>query len=252
MRLFAAAMIATLLPPIAMAQERPDPIPTIQVVGTATVSTKPDRANLVYWVTGEGKTADEASSQLAAKHKAISGGLSELLGRGTEMSAGEVSVIETRETACDGPGNYNNRPRLSTGACAVTGYIATLQGNVRTGAIDKAATAAGLAARLGARDARLQNFFLSNPEEAQRRANTAAIADARAKAESMASGAGVQLGQLLTLNDQNAGDVVVTGNLAAPPAPPPPAMATAPVRIDVSPRPIETRARIYARFAIAR
>lgn len=247
-----AAIIAALLPASALAQERPDPIPTIQVVGTATVSTKPDKANLIYWVTGEGKTADEASGQLAAKHKAISAGLSSLLGRGTEMSAGEVSVIETREPACDGPGNYNNRPRLSTGACAVTGYVATLQGNVRTAAIDKAGTAAGLAARLGARDARLQNFFLSDPEAAQRRANTAAIADARAKAEAMAAGAGVQLGQLLTLNDQNAGDVVVTGNLSSPPPPPPVAMASAPVAIDVSPRPIDTRARIYARFAIAR
>ena len=248
-----AAMIVTLLPASALAQERPNPIPFIQVVGTATVSTKPDKANLVYWVTGEGKTADEASEALAAKQKAIAGGLAGLLGRDTQLTSGEVSVIETREPACDGPGNYNNRPRLSTGACAVTGYVATLQGTVQTAAVDKAGTAAGLAARLGARDARLQNFFLSDPEEAQRRATTAAIADAQAKAQAMAAGANVKLGPLLTLNDQAAGpDMVLNADIESIPgvslaaaAPPPP------VAINVSPRPIETRARVHARYAIA-
>lgn len=252
MHVVAWMIAALLLPATALAQEGPGPIPNIQVVGSATISTPPDRANLVYWVTGEGKNADEASTQLAAKHKAISDGLARLLGRGTEISSGEVSVIETREPACDGPGNYNNRPRLSTGACAVTGYVATLQGNVRTSATDKAGTAAGLAARLGARDARLQNFFLSNPEEAQRRATVAAIADARTRAEAVAAGAGVRLGELLTLNDQNMGDIVVRANDIGAPPPAPPAPLAAAVAIDVKPRPIETRARVFVRYAIAR
>jgi uncharacterized protein len=247
-----AAVIATLLPAPVLAQEQPEPAPSIQVVGTATVSTKPDTANLLYWVTGEGKTADEASTQLAAKHKAISEGLAGLLGGGTRLSSGEVIVIETREPACDGAANYNSRPRLSTGACAVTGYLARLQGTVRTDAVEKAGTAAGLAARLGASDARLQGFFLRDTEAAQRRATAAAIADARAKAEAMAAGAGVRLGSLITLNDQNSSGepIVVEGrkfgesrNLAV--APPP-------VSIDVSPSPIETRARVHARYAIAR
>ncbi len=253
MRVVAGVTAALLLPATALAQEGPGPIPNIQVAGSATISTPPDRANLVYWGTGEGKTADEASTQLAAKHKAISDGLARLLGGRTEISSGEVSVIETREPACDGPGNYNNRPRLSTGACAVTGYVATLQGNVRTSATDKAGTAAGLAARLGARDARLQNFFLSNPEEAQRRATVAAIADARARAEAVAVGAGVRLGELLTLNDQNnMGDIMVRANDIGAPPPAPPAPPAPAVAIDVKPRPIETRARVFVRYAIAR
>lgn len=246
-----AAMIATLLPVPALAQEQGEPTPSIQVVGTATVSTKPDRANIVYWVSGEGKTADEASAQLAAKHKAVSEGLAGLLGRDTRLSSGEVIVIETREPACEGPGNYNNRPRLSTGPCAVTGYVARLQGTVQTSAIDKAGTAAGLAARLGASDARLQGFFLSDPEAAERRATTAAIADARAKAESMAAGAGVRLGGLVTLNDQNAGGDIVLGAREIGALPGVSIAGKAPVTIDVSPRPIETRARVHARYAIA-
>lgn len=74
------------------------------------------------------------------------------------------------------------QPRLSTGDCAVTGFIATMQTRVRTYAVAKAATAAGLASRLGASDARLQGYALSNPEAAQARANTAAIAVATRRA----------------------------------------------------------------------
>lgn len=245
-------LMLLLLPAPALAQPAADGPPSIQVVGAATVSTMPDVANLVYWVTGEGKTADQASAALAAKQKAIVAGLSGLLGRDTKVSAGEVSVMETRSPECDGPGNYNSRPRLSEGPCAVTGFIATLQGTARTRAVEKAGTAAGLAARLGARDSRIQSFQLSDPAEAQRRASAAAIANARAKAQAMAAGAGVRLGELLSMNDQNSGaGIVVTasdiGALPAPPPPPPP-----PVEIDVAPRPIETQARIFARFAIAR
>ena len=191
------ALLLALFPATAVAQQAHEREPSIQVSGTATVSTKPDVATLVYWVTGEGKTPDAASSDLATKQKAIVAGLIGLLGQETRLSSGEISVIETRTPECDGPGNYNNRPRLSEGACAVTGYIASLRGDGRTAAVTKAGTAAGLAARLGARDARVQSFELANPAEARRRATTAAIADARARAEGLATGAGVKLGSLL-------------------------------------------------------
>lgn len=247
---------AALLAAPAVAQDADDRLATIQVVGIATVETPPDRARLAYWVTGEGKTPDEATTALAAKHRTIRDGLQALLGRDTHLAAGDVSVSEVRSPQCAGPGDYDNRPRLSEGACAVTGYIATLQGTGRTTAVGKAATAAGLAARLGARDARVPGFELSDRNAAQRRATAAAIADARAKAEAMATGAGVRLGELVMLNDQiGGGDIMVTGSHAedigrfrrtpAPAAPPA-------VAIDITPRPIETQARVYARFAIAR
>lgn len=248
------ATILALLGAPAAAQEA-DPTPSIQVVGVASVSTKPDIANLIYWVTGEGKTADEASAALAAKQKAIVGGMRALLGSDAILASGEISVMETRDPQCDGPGNPNNRPRLSEGACTRTGYLAMLQGTGRTGAVDKAGTAAALAARLGARDARVQSFQLADPAAAQRRAAAAAIRDARIKAEAMATGAGVRLGRLITLNDQNAGyDVsylAVNSRDLAPPPPPPPLHSAPPVEIDVTPRPLETQARVFARYAIA-
>ena len=250
MRLSLGVMLAISSCP-AFAQAAAEPAPSIQVVGVGTVSTRPDVANLVYWVTGEGKTADAASAALAAKQKAIADGLAGFLGREARLSSGEISVIETRSPECDGPGTYNGRPRLSEGVCAVSGYVASLQGMVRTGVVEKAATAAGLAARLGARDARVQSFQLGDLADAQRRATAAAISNAEAKAEAMAAGAGVRLGPLLSLNDQSSGsDLVVSGgfqSLASAPPPPPP-----PVAIEVSPRPIETQGRVFARYAIIR
>jgi uncharacterized protein len=223
--------------------------PVIQVTGSGTVSVKPDMANLAYTVEGEGKTADEASRALAAKQKAIAAGLTGLLGSGTQVTAGQVSVAITRGPGCNTNG-YDPRPQLSEGPCAPTGYVASLLGNVRTSAVDKAATATGLAARLGARNSGVSNFFLASPAAAQAQATTAAITDARAKAAAMAAGAGVRLGALLSLVDQAGGmpDVMVSGSRTL--AVSLPRIEPAPVAIDAAPRPIELQGRVTARFEI--
>jgi uncharacterized protein len=253
MRTWLALTLVAAASPLA-AQEVPPTqqrTPVIQVTGTGSVSVKPDMANLNYTVEGEGKTADDASRALAAKQKAVSAGLSDLLGAGTQVTAGQVNLSVTRGRDCNSNG-YDPRPQLSEGPCAPTGYIASLQGNVRTGAVDKAATAVGLAARLGARNAQVSNFFLANPSAAQTRANTAAIADARAKAAAMAAGAGVRLGTLLSLVEQAGGmpEMVVSGYRNIAEALPPPAPVPPPVVIDTTPRPIELQGRVIARFEI--
>ncbi|KQM93467.1 hypothetical protein ASE70_13690 [Sphingomonas sp. Leaf22] len=231
-----------------MAQSADERVPLIQVMGVGTVSTPPDVATISYSVIGEGRTADDASAALATKQRAIVAELTALLGRGARLSSGEVSVIEARSDKCENFTGYNSRPRLSEGDCAVTGYIATLQGTARTGAVDRAGTAVGAVARLGARDARIQGFSLRDPTEAQRRATAAAIAAARAKAEAMAAGAGVRLGELLALHDPNAQmDMAMSaddiGSMSLGNARPR-------VEIAVAPKAIETQARVNARYAI--
>lgn len=225
---------------------------TIQVSGTGTVRTPPDTATLEFWLRGEGATADAATSALAARQKAVIGGLAGLLGRGSEVTTGPVGVIEVRGPGCEDARGYNARPRLSEGACAVTGYLATMQGSARTSAIDRAGTAAGLASRLGASDARLQGFTLADPADASRRATAEALRDAQSRAAVIAQGAGVRLGPIVTVSDGYRGDIVVSGAMmraAAPPPPPPPEMAP-PIALDTRPRPIETRAQVTVSYAI--
>ena len=244
--LFAAAMMAPQALSAQGAAER-----TIQVTGTGIVQTMPDIALLDIYLRGEGTTPDAATSAIAAKQKAVRGGLTGLLGADSELTTSNVTIIEARNGACADARGYNSQLRISTGDCAVIGHIATIQMNVRTRAVEKAATAAGLASRLGASDARVQGFTLSDPEAAQGRANAAAIETARKKAVALASGAGLKLGTIVTVRDQANFDVVVSGALrrvsdaAAPAAPIAPAVV-----IDLKPKPLETRAQVFVTYAI--
>lgn len=235
----------------AVAQE--PPVRVIQVTGSAAVETVPDVATLVVYLRGEGATPDDATRQLAARQKAVAGGLAALLGADSAMTTGNVTVIGARGGTCaDGQG-YNSQPRVSTGDCAIVGYIATMQADVRTRNVAKAATAAGLAARLGANDARLQGFVLSDPEAAQARAGVAAMKDAAQRAATLARNAGVRLGELIEVRDQQGYDGAAQMRVGdvPPPPPPPPPPAPPPVELDTKPRPIETRAQVYVKYAIA-
>jgi uncharacterized protein YggE len=227
---------------------------TIQVSGTGIVQTAPDVALLDIYLRGEGTTPDAATSALAAKQKAVTGGVLALLGAATELTTGNVTVIEARAAACADARGYGSQPRISAGECAVIGYIATAQSSVRTSNVVKAGTAAGLASRLGASDARLQGYALSNPEAAQSRASAAAIETARQRADTVARGAHVRLGPIVMVRDQASYDAMTSrgGGYAPSAPPPPPAPQVSPaVEIDVKPKPIETRAQVFVTYAIA-
>ncbi len=249
-RLIFAAAIALIAAPAAAQTQIVPSERAIEVIGSATVRTAPDIATIAYALRGEGATADQATATLVAVQKAVESGLASLLGGAAELSTGTVALVETRDRSCD---DMRGRPRLSQGACAPTGYLATLDSSIRTTTVDKAGTAVGLAARLGARDARLTGYRLADPAEAVKRATLAAIGDARTRAEAAATGAGVKLGPLLFIKDQtSAPDLLVTARsfASAPPlpaAPPPPP----PIKIGLKPQPIETRAQVVLRYAIA-
>lgn len=242
--------IGLLVTPAAWAQE--PATRTIQVTGAGVVQTPPDVAMLNIWLRGEGTTPDAATGDLAAKQKAVAAGLAGFLGGDSDLTTGNVTVIQARGKACEDGRGYNSTPRLSAGDCTVTGYIATMQSALRTHRVDKAATAAGLASRLGASDARLDGFALSDLDGARARARAAAIGNARRQATALASGAGVRLGPIIRLSDQmgyspDAGEVRFAAS--APPPPPPPPVPP-PIQIDAKPRPIETRAQVYVTYAI--
>lgn len=226
------------------------PARLIQVTGSATVETAPDIAVLSITLRGEGRTADDATRQLATRQKAVTGGLAALLGADGEPKTGDVTVTQARGEGCADGADDDGKPRLSTGRCAVTGYIATMQMTLRTRQVTKAATAAGLASRLGASEARLDGFGLADPDAARTRARAAAVMAARRQAEALANGAGVRLGEVMTIRDQMDYDVVVTGARKSPAAPPA-QMSPAPVEIEATPRPIDTRAQVFVAYAIA-
>lgn len=242
--LLAAALTAT--PAAGTATGEPS---RIRVTGHGKVSTDPDVASLSFAIRGEGTSTDDAARALSRKRAAIAEGLAGLLGPKAVLRTGDLSMIEVRDRACFGTDGDDDRPKLSTGACAVRGYIAVMEGALRISPVKDAGTALSLASRLGAVNARLSGFSLGSGSTARQRAEAAAMADARARAAAIAAASGARLGRLLSVEDPEARsggqDIVVTGMRS------PAAFAPAPVAIDITPEPVDTTATLIVTYAIA-
>jgi hypothetical protein len=244
-----AAMLAC--PAAALAAD--DEAPRIVVSGTAIATTPPDLATIDYRVVGEGGTSDSAVSAMVAQRARIAGALAALDPR-LQPQSGEVSVTEVRGPDCR---QQYGQPQLSTGACAITGYVATLQMTIRTRAVKQAGTAVGLIGRYEGRDARLSGFRIADEGAAQRRAIAAALTDAKAKAEAVAQGSGVRLGRIMSVMTTGYGGVQSRDVIAAAPpmvqvpVPPPPPPPPPPIAVDLTPRPIETQGQVTVVYAIA-
>lgn len=229
--------------------EEPSRLARIVVVGHGSVRTDPDLATLSFNIRGEGATSDAAAAALVRKRKAIADGLSGLLGSTVVVMTGALSILEARDKACDGD-DGGSAVRLSAGPCAVRGYVAQVSASLRLSPVTDAGTALGLAARLGASDARLNDYGLRDPANARQRAEAAAIDEARTRARAIAASAGVRLGKLISVEDpqsrSNADDeIVVTAGRRSPAVMPP-----APVVIDIRPEPIETSASLTVTYAV--
>ncbi|RDE06711.1 SIMPL domain-containing protein [Sphingomonas aracearum] len=245
--LLAATPLAAQTPPT------PPGPPEILVSASGTARTPPDRATIAFTVRGEGTTSDEAARMLAERIKAVRAGSAALAGRGAERRSSQLSIREVRPRACDQ--NGYGAQRLSSGDCAIIGYVATTGEQLDTANVKDAGTLAGLIGRLGGSDVQLQRFWLADDSAARREATQKALAEARTQAELIATGSGARLGSLRRVQDGSY-DYVVRANAirprvenAAPPPPPPP--APPPVSVDFTPGPIETTVRLSVSYAIA-
>lgn len=161
--LLAMALVAT----PAIAAEDPS---RIRVVGHGKVSTDPDVASLSFAIRGEGTSADDAARALSRKRAAIAEGLAGLLGPKAVLRTGTLSMSDVRDRACFGPDGDDDRPKLSSGACTVRGYVAVMEGSLRISPVKEAGTALGLVGRLGATNPRLDGFSIADRGAAQQRA----------------------------------------------------------------------------------
>ncbi len=244
-----AALLAILTSSAAIAQTGEAPRPQIVVSSAATIPSPPDRAVVSFFVHGEGTTSDEAVTAMVAKREAIEKGLAGISAR-PDIRAAQVSIAEVRGRDCN-RNTYGN-PRLSTGECAIIGYTADLQVEVRTAAVNEAGTMVSLAGRLGATNPRIDRFFLAEDKEIRRRGIAEALAEARLQAEAIARASGVRLGNVLSVSNLSFNGpgpydeiTVAAARVSAPPPPPPP-----PVAIGLKPRAIETLVKVQVIYAI--
>jgi len=226
--------------------------PRIVVDGYGEVRTPPDLAIITYTVRGEGATSDDAVRAMAAQDTRVEVALRKIDAAAQPLT-GDVRVTPVRSDDCKET-DYAS-PQLSTGACAILGYVATQSVTVRTTAVQDAGTMVGLIGRGGAFEGRISSFDLRDPHVAQQRAITVALSDAATKAAAIAAATHVSLGTILSINTtprQDGEQITVTGTLRAVPmmemSPPPPP----PVSVNVNPEPITTSSTVTISYAINR
>lgn len=224
------------------------PVPArMEVTGYGEVKYMPDVATITYTVRGEGATNDDAVRAMTASGARIDAALL-AIDSAAEPRTSEVKIEQVRSNDCKE--QPYGRPQLSTGACAIAGYVATQSVTLRTPAVKDAGTMVGLVGRAGGLGPRIENFTVRDSRPQQQQAMAAALADAASKAAAMAAASHVRLGPILNIDSgprNDAQQVVVTGSRIPPVAAPPP---PPPVPVKLTPEPITTTSYVTVTYAI--
>lgn len=223
---------------------------TIVVVGQGEVSMPPQLVTLKVGLRGEGATPDAATSELARSRLILEEGF-RAVGGGFAITTGEMDFSQAHGPDCEA-GDSDGGELLSAGPCAVVGYIVSTAVTIKTDAVSKAGTLIGLAGRLGARGAEIGDFELLDQAEARSRAAAAAVADATRRAQAIAQGAGIKLGRIQRIEDEQA--LALDANAAAAEITVTAQRATSlrpPVEVALVPEPIKTTVRLTVIFEAA-
>ena len=156
---------------------------TVTTTGVAIVRSAPDEALVTLGVHTDAETADEAMDQNAAR---ISDVIRALLDAGLEE--------EQLATA-----NLSLWPRWTGDGQVVVGFTAENQVTVTVRDLERVGTIIDLAVDAGANLTSDITFRMSEANTAADHALTEAVADARRKAELLASAGGAELGAVVTI-----------------------------------------------------
>lgn len=162
----------------------------ITVVGTGKVTLSPDLATINVGVQAQAATAAKAQSQASAAMARI---ISAVKGQGV-ADADMTSQWLSLQPQYDYSANGASPPR-------VTGYQATQSLSVKVRKVDKAGPVIDAAVAAGANQVGGISFSVGDPTAATAQARTAALADAKQRAQSLAKAAGVTLGSVVSVSE---------------------------------------------------
>jgi uncharacterized protein YggE len=210
MPLLASTLLLVGPPTIGHAQE--DTRSTISVVGEGRVLVQPDVANVSLGVESTAPTLSEAQADAATRMQAV---VDALLAQG-------VARDDIRTTRLGVNPVYDNRD-----ASQLRGYRATNSVQVKVRDLGRVGTIVDAVTAAGANRIDGISFAIDDPEAPKDRARALALANARAKAEQLASLAGMRIVGVKAIveADPTVRPVPVTREAAAPAAaaaPPPP------------------------------
>ena len=160
----------------------------IQVSATGTTNMNPDMATVSAGVVTQGKTAREAMFCNATKMTRV---FEEL-----EAAGIEKKHITTSQLSLKPKYNYQNRQ-----APKIDGYEARNTVSAKTYNLDDVGAMLDALVKAGVNNINGVQFSIKDSKAARDKAREDAIREAREKAESMASAAGVKLGKLKSLSE---------------------------------------------------
>lgn len=162
-------------------------IPFARALGEATVSVQPDQAQIAVSVVTQAQTAQAASSQNAAAVTAVIGQLNALLGPSADIKTISYSLTPV----------YSYSGQQAT----LTGYSASNTIQVTTGDLSTTGKIIDTAIQAGANQISSLQFGLKDDTAARTQALKLATAQAKTKADAMASGLGMKLGMVQVIQE---------------------------------------------------
>jgi uncharacterized protein YggE len=190
-RILSALALATslALPLPALAEDAMPPM--ITVTGTGTVEAAPDIATLSIGVTTMGETAATALSANSAQLEAV---MARLTAAGIEARDMQTSNLSLNP-------NWTGHDGSSASGPTIAGFVASNMLTVRVRQLDGLGAVLDAAVADGANTLNGLSFGLADPAPVLDEARKEAVADARARAELLATAAGVKLGRVISISD---------------------------------------------------
>jgi uncharacterized protein len=182
----AIAAFAGVLQPSGARGQAPEPASgAITVTGTGSVTVTPDRAAFTFGTVSQGRTAAAA---LNASGQAVDRVVAALRNAGVARADIQTSEISVS-------------PRMNETGDTITGYTATSSVTARIRQLGNAGSVIDAAVGAGANQVYGPNLFVSDQDAAYRNALRAAVAEAREKAQALASASGVTLGRITAITE---------------------------------------------------
>ncbi|MFI5261250.1 MAG: SIMPL domain-containing protein [Candidatus Limnocylindrales bacterium] len=186
------ALVGGLRSPAIVAAASGDPTHGITVQGTATISLKPDQAALSLGVDAQASSAAQAQSNAS---KAMAAVIAAVKGQGVadvDLTTQGISLSPT----------YGDQ--LPSGSPRVTGYQASQSLSVKVHDLAKVGPIIDAGVAAGATSVGGISFSLADPTTATNQARGMAVADAHARAQTLATAAGVTLGGPISITEESA------------------------------------------------
>jgi uncharacterized protein len=182
--LLAAAAIAGVAQPRLGRTATPTAGTTITVTGDGAVDATPDRASFDFGVTSQGSTAGAALNRNAAEARAIVNALKKAGVDSSDIQTTQVSLW----------------PQTSSNGTEIIGYQASNSVRV-TAPLGRSGDLVDAAVRAGANNVDGPSLDTADKSSLYNQALEQALADAKGKAQAIADGAGLTLGNLVKVSE---------------------------------------------------